>query len=331
MHVKRTGLALGVVALAGVASAALLWTVAITRARSSAAQVSEVACTLTRLNRADTLREQPDAMRFAQTDAFDFAKPTRIVGWLDERALAVEAEGIRVARYDLVSRALIADAPVGDVSRNAAQPVDRSIALPTPDPAHTYVSAAVRERQRPGRAGSVDVLYFHSGGAVLHNRIDSTRCALPVNSDVAGALPIITAEWSPDGERIAFLLQADPARLGPARLRVLDREAQTLTDLPFDGVFAATSLAWHPDAKRLLLTVVEDASAPSYESLAVVDVDARTIDRAVIAGARFFAASHWGAHWSPDGTALAVACAEPLEPDGPLTFGKACLFKERLQ
>jgi hypothetical protein len=328
MRVRKPWLALGVVVLAGLATAALVWTAAADRPAAGAARLTQAVCALTRADGAVGVRDVAGMTRFAQTDVFYFDKPARIAGWLDEQALAVGLDGARPVRFDLTARALDTRAVVNDpeISR-AAELQAAAVALPTPNPAHAYVNGAVRVRPRPGHVG--EALLFHSGGAALRITADATACALGVNSDPGGGLPIIAAEWSPDGRRIAFLLQADQARLGPARLRVLDRETLTLSELAVDGPFVATSLAWHPDAKRLLLTVVDDVSAPSLESLALIDVDAWTIDRDAFPGASYFAASHWGAHWSPDGFTLAVACGEPADPEGTLTRGKACLFGEQ--
>jgi hypothetical protein len=330
MPAKRMWIWLGA-ALLSVAALAVVVRVASERALPTATgQAREVVCDV-RWDPAPAIRRDLRAPlpRFAPTDAIALDQPMRVAGWSGPRVLALGDQPL--SDYDLDTRQLRAAAQTTgrsnvDTATPAAFPP-----LPTPDPSHAYVNGATRSRANPR---TTDTLYFHSGGAVLQRALPSreiSRCALAINTGSDGALPIIDVTWSPDGKSLAALVKADAGRLGPALLRVLDIESMRLRELSTDSPLVATSLAWRPNGEHILLTIADNPANPSEESLALVDLAASAIDRDAFGGERFYAASFWGVHWSPDGKSVAVACAQPATPDAALERGRVCLLTEVAQ
>ncbi len=179
------------------------------------------------------------------------------------------------------------------------------------------VTSVIRVLNRPGTTQS---LVFGSQQAVL---VDSASgsCTLTINWDGDADLPLIDAAWSGDGRYLAMLMMADPNRLGPTTLRLLDMDLGQWRSAP-QLAGAISAMRWRPGSHDLYVTLAHLDAPDRQDTFGAVDAD--TMSPIAVDGApELFAPSYWGFVFGGDGRVLYAACGAP-GADGVLRSNALC-------
>lgn len=258
------------------------------------------------------------------------AEPQRLIDWTSRGMLTLSRrQGGRevTSIYDPLAGTMTmqpgvpaADA-IGGVKVDApwlAAPRLTGVAQPA------FADISVRSVVRPGAS---TIAAFSSYRIALLDSAGGPGCELAINraGGEGGDLPVIAAEWSSDGRYLAVLLLADAARLGPTALRIIDMNDNTWRQVDL-GTRAISSATWRPGSHTLLLTAAPIGEERDTLSMLSVLADGALAHAPFGDGLTFFAPSHWGVRFSPDGERLAIACVEP-DVDGVVRRGALCVWE----
>lgn len=146
-----------------------------------------------------------------------------------------------------------------------------------------------------GNEPSEELLYYEPGEGlfVLDFR---TGEVTQVTSALIG---VLAAQWSPDGERIAFSARDDTSPFAAADLFVVDADGTNLRRITQTPLFEDNPI-WSPDGSRLLYERFENVENGSGRELMVVDVNGgnpRVVFPDLGVGQGFT--------WAPDGQRIA--------------------------
>ncbi len=202
---------------------------------------------------------------------------------------------------------LVVDAQILNLPRAAvAQPM-------------VLVTSLIRVLNRPDSTQSI---VFGAQRAVLVDTAGGS-CTLTINWEGDADLPLIDAAWSSDGRYLAMLMVADPERLGPTTLRILDMAmGKWRTVKTGDGAISA--MRWRPASHDVFVALAHLEAPERLDTVAAIDAD--TLASIALDGApELFAPGYWGFVFDDAGRVMYAACGVP-DDDGVLRSNALCLW-----
>ncbi|MCY3748932.1 MAG: leucine-rich repeat domain-containing protein [Chloroflexi bacterium] len=223
--------------------------------------------------------------------------------FMDGQAISVvSADGWRLER--------MATTPISNVGQDwSFMGLLTSLAV-APDASQLVYTACVDSPVEPTREGDVVVVIVGTNEGHHYDLFRASRDGARVVRLTESLNDETYGVWSPDGRRLAFLAETEPARVSDARLRlftmaadatdvrqVLSEEFAVLHDLP----------QWSPDGRHL--AVVRYRNTRLIPGIPIRGRELYVVDADGAEPRRLAADVVSGSSWSPDGQRLAYARA----------------------